>query len=97
MKKFLDNYLKRRARKNEDVRKSYTEEELKSEIANSVKKIREDLNLSQVQFAERVGVHRSTISKIESKDLNVSLTTLNSIADNCDYDFAFTLKKREEK
>jgi len=97
MKKFLDNYLKRRARKNEDVRKSYTEEELKSEIANSVKKIREDLNLSQVQFAERVGVHRSTISKIESKDLNVSLTTLNSIADKCDYDFAFTLKKREEK
>lgn len=94
MKKFLDNYLKRRARKNEDVRKSYTEEELKSEIANSVKKIREDLNLSQVQFAERVGVHRSTISKIESKDLNVSLTTLNSIADKCGYDFAFTLKKR---
>lgn len=96
MKKFLDNYLKRRARKNEDVRKSYTEEELKSEIANSVKKIREDLNLSQVQFAERVGVHRSTISKIESKDLNVSLTTLNSIADKCGYDFAFTLKKRED-
>lgn len=94
MKKFLDNYLKRRARKNEDVRKSYTEEELKSEIANSVKKIREDLNLSQVQFAELVGVHRSTISKIESQDLNVSLITFNSIADKCGYDFAFTLKKR---
>ena len=94
MKKFLDNYLKRRAGKSEDVRKSYTEEEFKSEIANSVKKIREDLNLSQVQFAERVGVHRSTISKIESKDLNVSLMTLNLIADKCGYDFAFTLKKR---
>lgn len=96
MKKFLNNYLKRRTRKSEDVRKSYTEEEIKSEIADAVKKIREDLNLSQVQFAERAGVHRSTISKIESKDLNVSLTTLNSIADKCGYDFAFTLKKRED-
>lgn len=94
MKKFLDNYLKRRTSKSEDARRSYTEEELKSEIANSVKKIREDLNLSQVQFAERVRVHRSTISKIESKDLNISLTTLNSIADKCGYDFSFDLKKR---
>ena len=94
MKKFLENYFKKRMRKSEDFRKSYTEEELKSEIANSVKKIREDLNLSQVQIAESVGVHRSTISKIESKDLNVSLMTLNLIADKCGYDFAFTLKKR---
>ena len=95
MKKFFDKYLKKRMSKSEDVRKSYTEEELKSEIANSVKKIREDLNLSQVQFAERVGVHRSTISKIESRDLNVSLIMLNSIADKCGYDFSFDLKKRE--
>ena len=48
MKKFLDNYLKRRTRKSEDVRRSYTEEDLKSEIANSVKKIREDLSLQNV-------------------------------------------------
>ena len=96
MKKFLDNYLKRRARKNEDARKSYTEEELKSEIANSVKKIREELQMSQSQFADLAGLHRSTISKIESQDLNVSLITFNSIADKCGYDFSFDLKKRVE-
>lgn len=97
MKKFFDKYLKKRISKSEDFRKSYTEEELKFEIANSVKKIREDLNLSQVQFAELVGVHRSTISKIESRDLNVSLIMLNSIADKCGYDFSFDLKKREDQ
>ena len=97
MKKFLSNYLKKRMRQSEDVRKSYTEEELKLEIALKIKQMREELQMTQQEFAEYVGVHRSTISKIESRDRNVSLVMLNSIADKCGYDFSFDLKKREEK
>lgn len=97
MKKFLSNYLKKRMIQSEDVRKSYTEEELKLEIALKIKQMREELQMTQQEFAEYVGVHRSTISKIESRDRNVSLVMLNSIADECDYDFSFDLKKREEK
>ena len=97
MKKFLDNYLKKRMKKSEESRKSYTEEELKLEIALKIKQLREELQMTQVQFAEYVSVHRSTISKIESQDHNVSLTMLNSIADKCGYDFAFDLKKREDQ
>lgn len=97
MKKFLSNYLKKRMRHSEDVRKSYTEEELKLEIALKIKRLREELQMTQQEFAEYVGVHRSTISKIESRDRNVSLVMLNSIADKCGYDFSFDLKKREEK
>ena len=97
MKKFLENYLKKRMKKSEDFRKSYTEEELKLEIALKIKQLREELQMTQVQFAEYVGVHRSTISKIESRDLNVSLTMLNLIADKCGYDFSFDLKKREDQ
>lgn len=97
MKKFLGNYLKKRMNKSEDVRKSYTEEELKLEIALKIKQMREELQMTQQEFAEYVGVHRSTISKIESRDRNVSLVMLNSIADKCGYDFSFDLKKREEK
>lgn len=95
MKKFLDNYLKKRMKKSEEFRKSYTEEGLKLEIASKIKRMREELQMTQVQFAEYVGVHRSTISKIESRDHNVSLTMLNAIADKCGYDFSFDLKKRE--
>lgn len=95
MKKFLDNYLKKRMKKSEEFRKSYTEEGLKLEIASKIKQMREELQMTQVQFAEYVGAHRSTISKIESRDHNVSLTMLNSIADKCGYDFSFDLKKRE--
>lgn len=84
-------------KKSEDFRKSYTEEELKLEIALKIKQLREELQMTQVQFAEYVGVHRSTISKIESRDLNVSLTMLNLIADKCGYDFSFDLKKREDQ
>ena len=97
MKKFLSNYLKKRMNKNEDFRKSYTEEELKLEIALKIKQMREEFQMTQQEFAEYVGVHRSTISKIESRDRNVSLVMLNSIADKCGYDFSFDLKKREEK
>lgn len=97
MKKFLSNYLKKRMRQSEDVRKSYTEEELKLEIALKIKRLREELQMTQQEFAEYVGVHRSTISKIESRDRNVSLVMLNSIADKCGYDFSFDLKKREDQ
>lgn len=97
MKNFLDKYLKKRMSKSEEFRKSYDEEELKTEIALAVKKIRDELQMSQTQFAEFVGVHRSTISKIESRDHNASLTMLNLIADKCGYDFSFDLTKREEQ
>lgn len=95
MKKIIASYFKKRMKKTEDFRKSYTEEELKLEIALKIKQMREELQMTQVQFAEHVGVHRSTISKIESQDHNVSLTMLNSIADKCGYDFSFDLTKRE--
>lgn len=95
MKKFFDKYLKKRMKKSEEFRKSYTEEGLKIEIALKIKQMRDELRMTQVQFAEYVGVHRSTISKIESQDHNVSVTMLNSIADKCGYDFSFDLKKRE--
>lgn len=95
MKKIIASYFKKRMKKAEEFRKSYTEEELKLEIALKIKQMRDELQMTQVQFAEHVGVHRSTISKIESKDLNVSLIMLNSIADKCGYDFSFDLKKRE--
>ena len=84
-------------RKSEDFRKSYTEEELKIEIALKIKQMRDELQMTQQEFAEYVGVHRSTISKIESRDLNVSLIMLNSISDKCGYDFSFDLTKREEQ
>ena len=97
MKKFLENYLKKRMRKSEDFRKSYTEEGLKIEIALKIKQMRDELQMTQQEFAEFVGVHRSTISKIESRDHNASLTMLNLIADKCGYDFSFDLKKREDQ
>jgi hypothetical protein len=95
MKKFLDKYLKKRMLKSEEFRKSYDEEGLKIEIALKIKQMRDELQMTQQEFAEHVGVHRSTISKIESRDTNVSLVMLHSIADKCGYDFSFDLTKRE--
>lgn len=92
MKKFLDKYRKKRS-KVEESNKVYTSEEIKQKIASDVKKLREELNMSITDFAKHVGLHRSTISKIESCDMNVSAAVLNDIAVKCGYSLQIELKK----
>ena len=92
MKKFLDKYRKNRSNKEVNL-KVYTSEEIKQKIANDVKKLREELKMSRTEFAKYVGLHRSTISKIESCDMNVSAVVLNDIANKCGYLLQIELKK----
>ena len=92
MKKFLDKYRKKRS-KVEESNKVYTSEDIKQKIASDVKKLREELNMSITDFAKHVGLHRSTISKIESCDMNVSAAVLNDIAVKCGYSLQIELKK----
>lgn len=92
MKKFLEKYRKNRSNKEVNL-KVYTSEEIKQKIANDVKKLREELKMSRTEFAKHVGLHRSTISKIESCDMNVSAVVLNDIAIKCGYSLQIELKK----
>ena len=92
MKKFLDKYRKKMAR-SDRIEKVYTSEEIKQKIANDVKKLREELKMSRTEFAKHVGLHRSTISKIESCDMNVSAVVLHDIANKCGYSLQIELKK----
>ena len=92
MKKFLDKYRKKKTR-SERIEKVYTSEEIKQKIASDVKKLREELKMSRTEFAKHVGLHRSTISKIESCDMNVSAVVLNDIAIKCGYSLQIELKK----
>lgn len=92
MKKFLDKYRKKRS-KVEESNKVYTSEEIKQKIANDITKLREELKMSRTEFAKHVGLHRSTISKIESCSMNVSAVVLNDIANKCGYSLSIELKK----
>src|SRR6056297_2732523 len=57
------------------------ENELKSEIlAHQFKELRKKKHLTQSQLAEKLGMEKGQISKIENGKFNLTLTTINRIA-----------------
>ena len=50
-------------------------------FSSNVKKYRLSLGLSQEQFAEKCGLHRTYISSVERFQRNVSLENIQKIAD----------------
>lgn len=53
-------------------------------FCSNIKKYRVSLGLSQEQFAEKCGLHRTYISSIERFQRNVSLENIQKIADALD-------------
>ena len=51
-----------------------------NEIANSIKKLRQEKQLSQEQLAEKIEISPTHLSNIETGTTRVSLTTIVSIA-----------------
>lgn len=57
------------------------ENELKAEIlANQFKELRKSKNLTQQQLAEKTGIEKGQISRIENGKYNLTLATINKIA-----------------
>jgi HTH-type transcriptional regulator / antitoxin HipB len=57
------------------------ENELKTEIlAHQFKELRKKKHLTQSQLAEKLGMEKGQISKIENGKFNLTLTTINRIA-----------------
>jgi len=57
------------------------ESELRAEIlAFKLKELRKEKNLTQSQLAEKLGMEKGQISKIENGKFNLTLTTINKIA-----------------
>jgi transcriptional regulator with XRE-family HTH domain len=50
-------------------------------FASNLKKYRNQLELSQEEFAEKAGLHRTYISAIERERRNISLDNIQKIAD----------------
>lgn len=57
------------------------ESELRAEIlAFKLKELRKEKNLTQSQLAEKLGMEKGQISKIENGKFNLTLATINKIA-----------------
>ena len=60
--------------------KLYEEQSKRLDTAFMVVELREKYNLSQRELAEKAGIAKSTIARIESADMNPTVEILDSIA-----------------
>ena len=75
------NELKQQLLQNEDVKKEYERLEPEYQVMRAIIKARQEQNLTQQELADRTGIDRSDISKLENGSANPSLRTLKRLAD----------------
>ena len=73
--------LKRRAKRDPELQRLYEEEKVNYQVALLIRKVREDLGLTQDELAKRIGTTQSVISRLEDADYKGhSLSILKRIA-----------------
>lgn len=76
----LDEYVTERSRNNPNFAQIVEQENINLEVALKVRDLRENLNMSQRNFAKLVGKPQSTIARIENGSMNASTKILSEIA-----------------
>ncbi len=66
--------------KNEQFRKSFTEEASRLQLAHEIKALREKQKMTQKEVAAKADMPQSVIARIESGGHSVSVATLHKIA-----------------
>ena len=75
----FDEYLKKQL-ENTEFYEEYKALEPEYEIIKQILKARSELNLTQKELAERIGIKQSNISRLESGNYNPSLDFLKKVA-----------------
>lgn len=76
----IDDYIAKRSKKSVDFAKKYKEDNQQLQVAVEVRDLRDKLGMTQREFAKVVGKPQSTIARIESGKMNVSINVLSEIA-----------------
>ncbi len=77
----IDEYIDKRSKKSTTFAKEYKKENQQLQVAVEVHNLRDKLGMTQREFAKQVGKPQSTIARIESGKMNVSINVLNEIAE----------------
>lgn len=78
----IQEFIKKDTEKHPKLKKEYDQASLNLDAAVLVKDMREDLGMTQKEFAQYVNKPQSTIGRIEAGSMNVSIGLLNEIANN---------------
>ncbi|USS86314.1 helix-turn-helix transcriptional regulator [Fructilactobacillus cliffordii] len=65
--------------KDSKFKRDFEEADMRTEAALAVRSLREQLGLTQAEFAELVGKPQSTISRIETEEMNPTFKLLEEI------------------
>lgn len=77
---WIDQYIADRSQTDPEFATAVKQDSQRLDAAVAVRGLREQLDLSQRQFAELVGKPQSTIARIESGSMNASMKLLQDIA-----------------
>ena len=75
----LDAYVVERSKNNPEFAQIVEQENIKLEVAVKVRDLRENMGLSQREFASLIGKPQSTIARIENGSMNASTKILSEI------------------
>lgn len=76
----MDEYIIERNKSNSGFAQLVEQENINLEASVKVRELRENMGMSQREFAKLVGKPQSTITRIENGSMNVSTKVLSEIA-----------------
>ena len=76
----IDEYVAERSKNNPDFANLVEQENINLEVAVKVRNLRENMGMSQREFASLIGKPQSTIARIENGSMNASTKVLSQIA-----------------
>lgn len=76
----IDEYVAERSKNNPDFANLVEQESINLEVAVKVRDLRENMGMSQREFASLIGKPQSTIARIENGSMNASTKVLSEIA-----------------
>ncbi|MGL9768159.1 hypothetical protein IGK31_002196 [Enterococcus sp. DIV1288f] len=80
----VQNYIKKRAEKSEEFLHLMEIEEAKLDIALKLAELRKSAGLTQKQLAQKIGKPQSTISRVETGEMNPSIELVIELAQGLD-------------
>lgn len=76
---FVRDYVKHRAQTDPEFQRTWEDGTLEREIAKQLIGIRLELGMTQEQFAKRIGVKQSFLSRLENGEQNLTIETLQQL------------------
>lgn len=78
------DYIEKRGQKSEEFAWSVKIEETKLDVGLKLAELRKDTGLTQKQLSQKVGKPQSTISRVETGELNSSIELVMELAQGLD-------------